>query len=180
MQGAHVTRSLGSHRACQGQPGQPGSDHPHGAAPCRGESAVYLLNIRQKGRKQGPDRRNRVLQVVVHGQDYVVTRGPNTAEQGVLLTIIATEAHAAHPRVMGCRSLDNASRPVIAAILDQQKPERVSNLGQRGKQPFKQLRQRVLAAIDRSNDRQRGQANPAPVLLAEHSGHSSTASLFRQ
>ena len=101
MQGAHVTRSLGSHRACQGQPG---SDHPHGAAPCRGESAVYLLNIRQKGRKQGPDRRDRVLQVVVHGQDYVVTRGPNTAEQGVLLTIIATEAHAAHPRVMGAEA----------------------------------------------------------------------------
>jgi len=74
----------------------------------------------------------RVLQIVVHRQNQVVLRGPDAAEQGLMLTVVAAEAHAVHPRIIGCRSLDHAPRPVLAAVFDQQDFERVGNSGKRG------------------------------------------------
>lgn len=69
--------------------------------------------------QQTPDLSRWILQVIVHRDRRLAARQAQTAEQCIVLAIVAQHIDAAHPGVTLCQRLDDLPAPVPAAIVDQ-------------------------------------------------------------
>ena len=70
-------------------------------------------------REQQSDLADRVLQVVVHRNDYVTPCRSNTAQQRIMLPIVAVQSDAMNTGVDPRQFGDNPPRPVPPTILDE-------------------------------------------------------------
>src|SRR5580692_6515181 len=63
----------------------------------------------------------RMLQVVVHGDNYAIVSRPNSAQQSIVLAVIAHQVDGVNPWVTLCKFADHVPAAVGAAVVYQHK-----------------------------------------------------------
>ena len=86
--------------------------------------------------QQAMDLFRRILQVVVvQRHDRLAARGPNAAQQGVVLAMVARQAQAEHAGIGRSQLLDDAPGVVAAAVFHEDDLERPADLLERADEP---------------------------------------------
>ncbi len=95
----------------------------------------------------------RMLQVVIHGNEDLVTGLPDPAQQGIVLAVIAQQVDRPDPRMLRRELMHDRPAVIGAAIVDQDAFIRVGQRGQHLAQGLDQGGQAFAAPVDRNHDR---------------------------
>ena len=83
-----------------------------------GSAIHYVVAFGQLG-KRSRDLLGRGLHVIIQGDDDRVFRQANSAEQRVVLTVVAHQIETANPRIPDCKFLDDGPTPVAAFVVNE-------------------------------------------------------------
>jgi hypothetical protein len=157
---ADLSGRFRAHRALQRELGETGSEIAPQAVLRFVRSTVGDFVTRGERLEQQGDLADRMLQIVVHGDDDVVARGTDAAQQRIVLAVVTAQANAAHALVVECQPAHDIPRAIVAAVLDQDDLEALDQHGHRRHQLPMQLDEVRLGIEHRDHDRD---AHPGKV-----------------
>src|SRR5262245_39429196 len=94
-----------------------------------------------------------MLQVIVYGHNDLMVRGPNSAQKGIVLTVVSAQFHPTNPRILSAQLLDALPRPILPPILHKNDLKILGDLAQGLSQAVAQLLEGLFGSINGNDDR---------------------------
>ena len=116
--------------------------------------AIDDIETLRQHRQQFGDLLGRMLQIVIHGDDHVILRGADAAQQRIVLAIVAHQVDGMNPGMAICQLADYVPASVRAAVVDQHQFVVGRNPVEHSLQALDQFGQDGFAAVNRHHHRE--------------------------